>query len=455
MFLKREFLLIIFLGFLISSITSFLYLNKYDQINNHNVMIRGDIHFIWKEAEILKKDLHNGKNFFSSGTEYRRTYLPSKLLAIYSYLTGYELFENFDEGKIKQGYGQLFYLIIQSLIYYLSLLFFYFKILIFFNFNKQKCFFILCFLALEPTIIQWHSSFWTESIFFSLQLISLGLIIKKKKNIFHYLITGIFIGLLYLQKTTAMFYIFPVILYFAISIKNKRTVSIVSFVFGYLFVILFLGYHNFKRSNIFYVIPKQSKVSHYHYLVPQVISIKNNISESEIRRGQKKSELKWIIENNINLNSEKDRRQIYNYYQKYAFEVFLHNPLITAKIYIKKTIHHGLLNPVQIYFWYKYNNNDNGEQYHLNSDHKKWIWKRILYSLVIYFFILIGIFYSFKKREHKNFNYFIILSIFYYMFMLGWMGNTRYFMPSLILLSIFFGEGMFLVFQRFLRKNII
>ena len=64
MFLKREFLLIIFLGFLISSITSFLYLNKYDQINNHNVMIRGDIHFIWKEAEILKKDLHNGKNFF-------------------------------------------------------------------------------------------------------------------------------------------------------------------------------------------------------------------------------------------------------------------------------------------------------------------------------------------------------------------------------------------------------
>ena len=99
MFLKREFLLIIFLGFLISSITSFLYLNKYDQINNHNVMIRGDIHFIWKEAEILKKDLHNGKNFFSSGTEYRRTYLPSKLLAIYSYLTGYELFENFDEEK--------------------------------------------------------------------------------------------------------------------------------------------------------------------------------------------------------------------------------------------------------------------------------------------------------------------------------------------------------------------
>jgi len=455
MFLKRKFLLIIFLGFAISSITSFLYLNKYDQVNDPNVMIRGDIYFIWSEAEILKKDLYNGKSFFSSGTEYHRTYLPSKLLALYSYLTGYKLFENFNEGKIKQGYGQLFYLIIQSLIYYLALLFFYFQILKFFNFNNQKCFFILCFLALEPTIIQWHSSFWTESIFFSLQLISLGLIIKKKKNIFHYLITGIFIGLLYLQKTAAMFYIFPVILYFIISIKNKRIISIVSFVFAYLIVIFFLGYHNFKRSDIFYVIPGQAKVAHYRYLVPQVISIKNNIAESEISRREKKSELKWIIENNINLNSEKDRRQIYNYYQKYAFEVFWHNPLITAKIYIKKTIHHSLLNPVQIYFWYKYNNNDNSEEYHTSSDHKKWIWKRILYSLIIYFFILIGIFYSFKKREYKNFNYFVILSIFYYMFMLGWMGNTRYFMPSLILMSIFFGEGMFLIFQKFSRKSII
>ncbi len=131
----------------------------------------------------------------------------------------------------------------------------------------------------------------------------------------------------------------------------------------------------------------------------------------------------------------------------------MHNPFTTAKIYIKKTIHHSLLNPVQIYFWYKYNNNDNGEQYHTSSDHKKWIWKRILYSLIIYFFILIGIFYSFKKREHKNFNYFIILSIFYYMFMLGWMGNTRYFMPSLILISIFFGEGAFIMLQKFSKNN--
>jgi hypothetical protein len=301
--------------------------------------------------------------------------------------------------------------------------------------------------------MQWHSSFWTESIFFSLQLISLGLIIKKNKNIFHYLIIGLFIGLLYLQKTVAMLYIFLIASYFIVSVKNKRIISMVSLFIGYLIVLLFLGYHNYKRSGIFYIIPEQAKAAHYIYMVPQVISKKNNILEKEVNRKKQESESKWIIENNINLNSEKDRMKLYQYKQKYAFNVMLDNPLITAKIYIKKTIHHVLLNPVQVYYWYKYNNDNTKGQYHLSLEHKKWIWKRILYSLVIYFFVLIGIFYSLKKSEYKNFNYFIILSILYFGIMLGWMGNTRYFMPSLILISIFFGEGAFAVIKYFSKNN--
>ena len=474
MFLKRKFLLILFIGFLISSTTSFLHLTKHD----------GDgmgQNLIWLQAEKLSKDLKNGKNFFSSGGEYLRTYLASRLLGIYSYLTEYELFENSSESdfqkrqeatipslkggysddtgksnlwQVNQGYGNLLYLIIQTLIYYLALLFFYFKILKFFNFNKQKCFIILCFLALEPTIIQWHSSFWTESIFFSLQLISLGLIIKKNKNIFHYLIIGLFIGLLYLQKTVAMFYIFLVASYFFVSVKNKRIISIVSLFIGYLIVLLFLGYHNYKRSDIFYIIPEQAKLAHYLYMVPQALSKKNNISEKEVNRKKMESESKWIIENNLNMNSEIDRMKLYQYKQKYAFKVMLDNPLITAEIYAKKIIHHGLLNPVQVYYWYNYHTKDYSrrEEYHKNVDHKKWIWKRILYSLIIYFFVIIGIFSSFKKKEYKNFNYFIILTVVYYILMLGWMGNTRYFMPSFILTSIFFGEGMFVIFQRLIRR---
>ena len=94
MILQRKIFLIIFIGFLISSITGFLNLKKYELMkDDHHAMIRGDILYIWIEAEQLKKDLHSGKNFFYSGTEYDRTYLPSKLLALYSYIVGKKLFK--------------------------------------------------------------------------------------------------------------------------------------------------------------------------------------------------------------------------------------------------------------------------------------------------------------------------------------------------------------------------
>ena len=186
-------------------------------------------------------------------------------------------------------------------------------------------------------------------------------------------------------------------------------------------------------------------MAHYIILLPQVLSQKNDISELEARKWVEQQEKNWIEKNKIDLKKFEDNRKWHKYQQKFALNVFLNNKIITAKIYIKLTIHHTLLNPVQAYYYHKYNHNVFNEEYHTSLEHDGWVWKRVLYSLIIYFFILIGIFYSFKKREYRNFNYFIILSIFYYMLMLGWVGNTRYFMPSLTLLSIFFGEGMSLI----------
>ena len=105
-------------------------------------------------------------------------------------------------------------------------------------------------MAVEPTIIQWHSSFWTESIFFSLQLITLALIINKTNNRFFNFFIGIFIGLMYLQKTVAMFFIFPVIFYFIVSKKRGNLISILNLIFGFLIILFILGYHNFKKTGM-------------------------------------------------------------------------------------------------------------------------------------------------------------------------------------------------------------
>ena len=73
------------------------------------------------------------------------------------------------------------YLIIQCLIYYISLFFLY--SIISNKLEKKVCMGIIFFLALEPTIFQYHGTFWTESIFFSIQLIIIGLILNDKVNL--------------------------------------------------------------------------------------------------------------------------------------------------------------------------------------------------------------------------------------------------------------------------------
>ena len=104
---KKNIFFIILIGFLISSITGLFYLKKYDQISNQpHSMIRGDIKLIWIEAEELKRDLYDGKNYFNSGRQYTRTYLPSKILALYSHISGQELFENFENKKIENRSGE-------------------------------------------------------------------------------------------------------------------------------------------------------------------------------------------------------------------------------------------------------------------------------------------------------------------------------------------------------------
>ena len=73
---------IIFFAFLISIITSFFIIKNYDKyeistdsLENHS-MIKGDIPDIWIDGQTIKNDLSEGKNYFESGNEIFRSYLP-------------------------------------------------------------------------------------------------------------------------------------------------------------------------------------------------------------------------------------------------------------------------------------------------------------------------------------------------------------------------------------------
>ena len=65
-----------------------------------------------------------------------------------------------------------------------------------------------------------------------------------------------------------------------------------------------------------------------------------------------------------------------------------------------------------------------------------------------------GILEIIKNNDKFKFHLLISFLILYLMFMLGWVGNSRYFMPSIIFLSIFFGHGFNFFINLISKKNL-
>ncbi len=217
--------IIILISFIFSIIITNYNLNKYDNFfivdgkQSHHKMIKFDAYRYMSHGAEIKKDIEDGKSFFESGREHFTKYLPPRIAAAYYYILDINLFDNFQNKKINLGI-HLPYLVIQCFIYYFSLLYLY--SIISKKFENKVCIGIVIFLALEPTIFQYHATFWTESIFFSIQLILIGLMLNNKLNSFNFFTLGIFLSLLSLQKQVAYFYIGPILIYYLFFIEKKK-----------------------------------------------------------------------------------------------------------------------------------------------------------------------------------------------------------------------------------------
>ena len=306
--------------------------------------------------------------------------------------------------------------------------------------SKKVCFLVVAYLALDPNIIQWHGTFWSESIFISMQVFLVGMIINKNKTKLFCLSLGLFLGLIFLQKTVGVLFILFIAFYiFFTEIKNK-SIKIFNIFAGFFLVLVLLGLDNYKKTGIFYVMPTQTKFAHYAVLVPQIFSEKNDM-EGYIKL--KEIEKKWRIDNNF---SKKNFESVYNlrkFQQKKALEIILENKIITIKIYLKRIINHVVLNPFQTYYWHKYNQIEfANEEFHLSKESEKYFYFKVLYSLIFYTILLMGFIKIRNDKKNYKFHLLLLFLLSYLAFMLGWVGNSRYFVPSLIFLSIFFGHGM-------------
>ena len=166
------FLFLILTGFILSILNNFYQIEYFDyfraSINGTKIhpMINSDIFLFWKEGALTAEDLINGKNYFLTGEEYRRPYLPSRIYAFFSILMSQDLITN--EGLVSLEFNKILILISQTIIFYFLIICLYFVLINHLPKNVSKI--IIIFLAFEPTLFMYHSSFLSESFFFSFPL---------------------------------------------------------------------------------------------------------------------------------------------------------------------------------------------------------------------------------------------------------------------------------------------
>ncbi len=301
-FTLNKIFFLIFLGFISSIVLSNYYLVKYDKYvddGNSHVMIKDETLRIWHQGAKIVEDVKSGKNFFLSGDIVYTKPLPERIVAIYSLLSGHEIIDEWKPNiKIKLG-GKLPFLIIQSLVYYLALVYLVLKISKIFPI--ENCFYIVFFLAFEHTIFQYHSSFWSESFYFTLQILILGLLFNNSYKISDNLFVGMLVGILFLQRSVAIFYLMPIIIYFIFSFRSKSIKLIVASIIGYTLIIFLIGIYNYKKTDVFYFFPSEGKTNLYVYFAIPVLAQKEKISETEIQKKEIQKTYKWLKDNNIKL----------------------------------------------------------------------------------------------------------------------------------------------------------
>ena len=456
--------------FLFSSILSLIYTNhnikNYDKNildeegNSVHLMIKNDTHRYFSHGYEIKKQIEENYNYFDTGRDNFTKYLFPRIIAIYYQIFDYELYENEKNKIINLGIHHNF-LIFQILLYYLSVFFLYTQTK--HKVNERFLFFAILFLCLEPTIFQYHGSFWSESIFFSLQVLIMALILNNKNSNLRLFLIGILLSFLALQRTNGFYYLLPVLIYFYFS-KESHFLKKISFILiGFMILINFVSYHNFKKSGKFFIVPTETKSVLSAYVVPRILD-KNKMENEKVKFFNFLEINNIKFDNNLKAlpyhryafvycsNDDKKNTTLVNfkicdYFDKRSKEIVIENPFKTLKYVVDKSLSFALLNPFHIYSDHKF---QSGEKYYKSDLHQSLLPYRIVYTLLIYFICLIGLIKMIKTRENKMILYLLISGI-YFFIILSWHGNNRYFTPVLIYASLFFGYG-FSSILNFLNK---
>ena len=436
-FFKFEFILIY--SFIFIFVLTNIYINKFSEQYfvsgdyEHSSLYQEDVISYFKVSDRISKDIADGKKIYNSGGPYSFSFLHPRIIYFFNnFFNSNEEIINSTTLKIHlKNYN--FFLYFQIIFFYLSTLFLHRSLLKIFNKNLSN---IICIvLLLNPIIFQWHLSFYTESIFLSF-LILLICFLLRSKSWLHFLFIGLFVGIIYTQRTIALLY--PIVIFSYIFFLNhnfkKKLSKISSLLIGMSLILILIGIYNYNRSGIFYFTPIQSKSDIQTYLEADILKLSKKISYEDARNELINFNKSIINTYSYDLQKESDKIKYLNKVQKNSFNTLIANKTITLQIIIKNYLHAMLLNPVQVFYETKY---QNWIDYKKSDEHKFWLIVRIIITPIFFIMTGLGMILSIKKVEFR-YNVFLFLSIIYFTSIGCWLPNTRYFVPSVLFMSIYF-----------------
>ena len=463
---KNKFeIIVISIAFLISISWSSFNLKNFDNNrinfkgNWYNQLIYADIGHNWSMADDFRKKLQKGESFFEALPTYEKYFLPVIIVGYYYHIIDKDIYENKPNGQkvIKVDNYKFGLLLLQIIFFYSSIIFFTKKF-------KEKLDpllykLIIFFLCLEPSIIQWHSTFWTESIFLSLMIILFSLLIQKNSKFYINLTVGLIIGLMFAQRSVSFLYIFPVLIFYFFNFK----LNIKPYLFlliGYAIVILPIGYNNFKKTNNFHFLSKDHQYySFYHYFAHVIKADNQKITHQKAKEILTKEEEDWKKNNNIDIKIFDDYVKNIDFRNKVFLNEVLENPVFFIKFFIKKIITMSIIHPIWVHEHFFYDKSDPESYLNPKKYYHKNFYKNVIYSLILYPFIILGFFIFIKNflmgDKKSNFDFFLIFNIFsilYYLSISGLWGNPKYFAPCMISIIFFFCIGLKKVIT-FSQKN--
>jgi hypothetical protein len=476
---------ILFISFIFSIINSISYINKFDknffQNNNTNISINGIIgnsdglQFFNTSDKIIKAIVDSNSKYPDDGPEYINSFLYPRIIAVWRiifnnkdlnyFFSDNENITNTQENLFRKD-SKLHFFIFQKLIYLLSIYFFYLTLLKIFtkkNANSHEevnyiPILTLTFLSFEPTINQFHQSFFTESIYFTLLIILFDILIRAYNKItyskIYIIFAGLILGLSYAQRTISFFLIFLIYFFFLLLYKKKIIQIFVNLLILFLCVIAIISYDNYQRTSNFFYTPSQSKCDiTFYYVIPNFYQKKYNTNydkATEIFANRYNVNIK----NLENLTEMQKRNLCSNLIEPSINEIFI-NFNENFKIFFKNIFRTMTINPYFInnaYLFYSNNNND--INYNPGNTHLSQIKARATYSFFLYFLFVLGLYKSVNLINYKI--RLLVISIFFYFLFFS---NTiypsnRYFAPALIFMSIFVSISINTIIKKIKNYNI-